>query len=68
MIRLCGDSGNSTPLFKGPRGYQKAFYQVPFDTTALYTDSDGERQSLMIQVVVDDVIGWTYWACGKTLL
>jgi len=72
MIKLCGQpensvSPNSTPLFPGPRGRQKAFKQVPYGTEVMYADSDGEVQSLMIQVIDGEDIGWTYWSCGRRL-
>lgn len=58
---------SSTPLFPGPRGRQKAFKQVPYGEVVMYVDSDGERQSLMIQVVHGEDVGWTYFACGRTI-
>lgn len=82
MIKLCGQperssllfgqsqmavTANTTPLFPGPRGRQKAFKQVPYGTEVMYTDSDGEKQSLMIQVIDGEDIGWTYWSCGRSL-
>ncbi len=79
LIRLCSfepvevsTSTNNqmpvpTPLFRGPRGRQKAFLEVPHGAEVMYVDSDGDEQFLMIQVIYQDVIGWTYWDCGRQI-
>ena len=50
------------PLFRVPRGHPEAFISFQSGMMAMYADSDGAPQNLMLQLIVGDVVGWTYWA------
>lgn len=72
---LCFSSGDisdlragSIPLFSEPRGAQKAFKHVPHRAQVMYVGYDGTGQSIMIQVIHGEDIGWTYLACGRDLV
>ena len=60
--------GTAVPLFSAPRGAQKAFKHVSHKTEVMYAGYDGSGQSIMIQVIHGEDIGWTYLACGRDLV
>ena len=60
--------GTAVPLFSAPRGAQKAFKHVPHRAQVMYVGYDGTGQSIMIQVIHGEDIGWTYLASGRDLV